>query len=46
MNHSEVGWKQLNGRVVINDNLMDCWKECRKIAKVEELKAEINEFNK
>ncbi|VDM39335.1 unnamed protein product [Toxocara canis] len=44
-NHAQKGWICLSGEVIRNDNLNDCWQQCKTISRIQELQKEVNEFN-
>ncbi|CAJ0608812.1 unnamed protein product [Cylicocyclus nassatus] len=46
MNFNRVGGTALLGYEIINDNLLDCWKECLKLSAFQEKRDEVDEFNK
>uniref|UniRef100_A0A914ZT67 Xanthine dehydrogenase n=1 Tax=Parascaris univalens TaxID=6257 RepID=A0A914ZT67_PARUN len=45
INHANKGWIRLNGDIIRNDNLTDCWQQCKMISRIDELQKEVNEFN-
>ncbi|TKR80121.1 hypothetical protein L596_014247 [Steinernema carpocapsae] len=44
-NLATLGYKRLNGDVIINDHLIDCWKQCKEWSRHAVLKKEVEEFN-
>uniref|UniRef100_F1KS69 Xanthine dehydrogenase/oxidase n=1 Tax=Ascaris suum TaxID=6253 RepID=F1KS69_ASCSU len=46
INHANKGWIRLSGEIIRNDNLTDCWQQCKMISRIDELQKEVNEFNR
>ncbi|RCN53530.1 aldehyde oxidase and xanthine dehydrogenase, molybdopterin binding domain protein [Ancylostoma caninum] len=46
MNFNPSGSRCLLGNEILNDNLLDCWRECLKLSNFNRQREEVDEFNK
>lgn len=46
MNFNPAGATCLLGNKILNDNLLDCWRECLKLSDFSKQREEVDDFNK
>lgn len=45
MNLARLNWLRLGKQIIRDDNLLDCWENCKNLVKVEELQKDVAAFN-